>query len=73
MSEAPSREKDWRYDSGAFQPLPVEAGRAVVLRAEGLTKIYAAVSESGRGGLELFRGLDLTVYAGDMVDRKSVV
>ncbi len=42
-------------------------GRKVVLRAEGLTKVYAAVSESGRGGLELFRGLDLTVFEGDMV------
>jgi lipoprotein-releasing system ATP-binding protein len=43
-----------------------------VLRAEGLTKTYAAVSggqggATGRGELELFRGLDLAVYAGEMV------
>ena len=43
-------------------------GRAVVLRAVGLTKTYAAVSEaSGRGAVELFRGLDLAVHAGEMV------
>lgn len=41
-------------------------GREVVLRAEGLTKVYSEVSE-GVGGLELFRALDLTVYAGEMV------
>ena len=51
----------------SLQPLPAMMGRKVVLRAEGLTKVYAAVSESGRGGLELFRGLDLTVFEGDMV------
>jgi lipoprotein-releasing system ATP-binding protein len=39
-----------------------------VLRAEGLTKIYAAVpGAAGRGDLELFRGLDLTIYSGEMV------
>ncbi len=42
----------------------------VVLRAEGLTKRYAAVAggaKSGRRELELFRGLDLEVRAGEMV------
>jgi len=40
------------------------------MRAVGLTKIYAAVSDaggSGRASLELFRGLDLRVHAGEMV------
>jgi len=55
------------FEDGSLQPLPAVMGRKVVLRAEGLTKVYAAVSESGRGGLELFRGLDLTVYVGNMV------
>ena len=42
----------------------------VVLRAEGLTKRYPAVSRDarrGRGEMELFRGLDLEVRAGEMV------
>ncbi len=41
-----------------------------VLRAVGLTKRYAAVSASGKGGrgeLELFRGLELEVRAEEMV------
>ena len=50
---------------------PLVAGEdaaPVVLRAEGLTKRYAAVSrQSGRGELELFRGLDLEVRRGEMV------
>ena len=44
--------------------------RTVVMRAVGLTKIYAAVSEgagAARPALELFRGLDLKVHAGEMV------
>jgi lipoprotein-releasing system ATP-binding protein len=49
---------------------------AVMLRAEGLTKIYPAVAGSGRAGGEesagrdevvLFRGLDFEVAAGEMV------
>ncbi len=48
------------------QTLSTADVRPVVLRAEGLTKVYAEVSE-GAGGLELFRGLDLTVHAGEMV------
>ena len=57
-----------RFESeGTLEPLPMSAGRAVVMRAVGLTKVYSDVSEHGRGGLELFRGLDLTVHAGDMV------
>src|SRR5260370_26840086 len=57
-----------------LEPLPLVAGRAVVLRAVGLTKTYAAVARAGSGTaaaaapvLELFRGLDLTVHAGEMV------
>ena len=44
--------------------------RTVVMRAVGLTKVYPAISggnEVGRGELELFRGLDLKVHAGEMV------
>ena len=38
------------------------------MRAVGLTKTYPAVSDgAGRGALELFRGLDLKVHAGEMV------
>ena len=39
------------------------------MRAVGLTKIYPAVRMTGGSGgaLELFRGLDLTVHAGEMV------
>ncbi|MDW5266032.1 MULTISPECIES: ABC transporter ATP-binding protein [Acidobacteriaceae] len=49
-------------------PLPGATEATVVLRAEGLTKSYAAVpGAAGRGELELFRGLDLVVHAGEMV------
>jgi lipoprotein-releasing system ATP-binding protein len=58
-------------NEGSLEPLPVVLERTVVLRAEGLTKIYAAVSDGskaqGRSALELFRGLDLKVHAGEMV------
>ena len=45
---------------------------AVMLRAVGLTKVYPAVSAgasdaAGRGEVVLFRGLDLSVAAGEMV------
>lgn len=51
-----------------LEPLPGSVERTVVLRAEGLTKSYAAVpGAAGRGELELFRGLDLVVHAGEMV------
>lgn len=64
MSESVSR----FMNEGSLQPLPLATERAVVLRAVGLTKTYAAVSEaSGRGALELFRGLDLEIHAGEMV------
>jgi lipoprotein-releasing system ATP-binding protein len=56
-------------DSG-LQPLPAVRERTVVMRAEGLTKAYPAVSGGAgaeRGALELFRGLDLKVHAGEMV------
>jgi lipoprotein-releasing system ATP-binding protein len=62
---------DVRFENeGSLEPLPVMRERTVVMRAVGLTKIYAAVSGetgSGRGALELFRGLDLKVHAGEMV------
>ncbi len=64
MSEGISRFEN----EGSLEPLPVAAGRAVVLRAVGLTKTYAAVANAaGNGGLELFRGLNLTIHAGEMV------
>lgn len=51
-----------------LEPLPVAGARPVVLRTQGLTKTYAPVSAAeGQGGLELFRGLNLTVRAGEMV------
>nr|WP_218892216.1 ABC transporter ATP-binding protein [Granulicella arctica] len=46
-----------------MEPLPIVVEHAAVLRAVGLTKTYA----TGRGELELFRGLDLTVRQGEMV------
>jgi lipoprotein-releasing system ATP-binding protein len=64
-------EGDVRFENeGALEPLPVVRERTIVMRAVGLTKAYAAVSEgsgSGREALELFRGLDLRVHAGEMV------
>ncbi len=62
-------EGDVRFE-GSLEPLPIVRERTVVMRAVGLTKIYAAVSEgagSARPALELFRGLDLKVHAGEMV------
>ena len=54
-----------------LEPFPQVMERAVVLRAVGLTKRYAAVGSgaagSGAGELELFSALDLTVHAGEMV------
>jgi lipoprotein-releasing system ATP-binding protein len=69
-------EGDVRFENeGTLEPLPVVRERTVVMRAVGLTKIYAAVAgKSGssskgseRAALELFRGLDLKVHAGEMV------
>lgn len=52
----------------SLQPLPVAPDRPrVVMRAEGLTKVYAQVAGDTGPGLELFRGLDLVVHAGEMV------
>lgn len=57
-------------NEGTLEPLPLVKERSVVMRAVGLTKTYAAVSArtgAGRPALELFRGLDLKVHAGEMV------
>ena len=55
-------------DAKSLQPLPEHMQRPpVVLRAEGLTKAYAPISAESRTGLELFRELNLTIHAGDMV------
>jgi lipoprotein-releasing system ATP-binding protein len=66
LSEADSGES--RSD---LEPFPRLMERAVVMRAVELTKTYAAVSKTGatgaRGDVELFRGLNLTVHAGEMV------
>jgi lipoprotein-releasing system ATP-binding protein len=53
--------------SGALQPFPEARGPRVVLRAEGLTKVYPAVAGAAGGEVELFRGLDLEVHSGEMV------
>ncbi len=53
--------------SGMLQPFPEARGPRVVLRAEGLTKVYPAVKGGSAGEVELFRGLDLKVRAGEMV------
>lgn len=53
--------------SGTLQPFPQEREPRIVLRAESLTKIYPAVAGAARGEVELFRDLDLTVHAGEMV------
>ncbi len=65
---------DVRYEGeGSLEPLPVAMQRSVVMRAVGLTKVYAAFSQDAgsaqteRLALELFRGLDLKVHAGEMV------
>jgi lipoprotein-releasing system ATP-binding protein len=56
------------WEAERLQPLPGTTARKVVLRAEGLTKTYAAVpGAAGQGELELFRGLDLEVHAGEIV------
>jgi lipoprotein-releasing system ATP-binding protein len=53
--------------SGALQPFPEASRPRVVMRAEGLTKVYPAVSGAARGEVELFRELDLIVRAGEML------
>src|SRR5271154_1969156 len=64
-------EGDVRFENeGTLEPLPVVRERTVVMRAVGLTKTYAAVAGKAgpeRPALELFRGLDLKVHAGEMV------
>ncbi|HEY2040979.1 MAG TPA: ABC transporter ATP-binding protein [Edaphobacter sp.] len=53
--------------SGTLQPFPQTSEPRIVLRAEGLTKVYPAIAEAAAGEVELFRGLDLEVQAGEMV------
>ncbi len=53
--------------TGSLQPLSLTAKPPIVLRASGLTKIYPAVPGASRGDVELFRGLDLVVHAGEMI------
>lgn len=53
---------------GSLEPLPVLPDHPrVVMRAEGLTKVYPGVSGEAKAGLELFRDLNLVVHAGEMV------
>ncbi len=53
-----------RFQSaGTLEPLPLTTEAVPLLRAIALSKIYA----TGRGRLELFRDLDLTVRQGEMV------
>lgn len=65
-------EGDVQFENeGSLEPLPIVRERSLVMRAVGLTKTYAAVSDSGkaqsRTSLELFRGLDLRVHVGEMI------
>src|SRR3954447_21398043 len=53
--------------TGALQPFPESREPRVILRAEGLTKVYPAVEGAAMGEVELFRGLNLTVRAGEMI------
>lgn len=51
-------------DSDGLEPLPsIPLPRRIVLQAVGLAKSY----KTGKGELELFRNLDLTIRAGEMV------
>jgi lipoprotein-releasing system ATP-binding protein len=52
--------------SDSLQPLPATTPPTAVLRAVDLTKAYPAAA-AGRGEIELFRGLNLTVHAREMV------
>ncbi len=72
MTESNSYDGEVWFEGGEnLEPLPRVVERTVVLRAAGLTKTYAAVSDGGksqgRPALELFRGLDLKVHAGEMI------
>ena len=53
---------DTLQDASRLEPI-IPQPHDPILRASGLTKTYA----TGRGTLELFRSLDLEVYAGEMV------
>ncbi|HZY63178.1 MAG TPA: ABC transporter ATP-binding protein [Edaphobacter sp.] len=56
------------HEAERLQPLPETPGPRIILRAEALTKVYAAVSGSAsQVDLELFRGLNLNIYSGEMV------
>lgn len=50
-------------NAGTLEPLPLSTEAIPLLRATALSKTYA----TGRGRLELFRDLDLTVQQGEMV------
>lgn len=50
-----------------LEPLHDSPGPPVVLRAEALTKIYPAVTGKAGGEVVLFRDLNLTVRAGEIV------
>jgi lipoprotein-releasing system ATP-binding protein len=72
MSEGERESNGREANDLGLEPLVREDQRAVVLRTEGLTKRYAAVTraggqKAGPGELELFRGLNLEVFAGEMV------
>jgi lipoprotein-releasing system ATP-binding protein len=49
------------------EPLHAYATARVVLRAQGLAKVYPAVAAGSRGEVILFRGLDLSVHEGEIV------
>ena len=63
----PNKGKVRYANEGTLAPLPVMEP-PVVMRAVGLSKSYPAVSgRAGGGALELFRGLELEIRAGEMI------
>ena len=54
-------------DSGRLEPLFGEAAARVVMRAEGLTKVYPKIGAGGGGEIVLFRELSFAIRAGEMV------
>ena len=62
MSAAEDAGEEFRLESPGGQ-----AAARVVLRTEGLSKIYPAAAAGSRGEVVLFQGLNLAVQAGEMI------
>jgi lipoprotein-releasing system ATP-binding protein len=65
--EAPQDDAALSDSVRGLEPLPVVRERTVVMHTVGLTKIYAAVPAESGAALELFRGISLKIFAGEMV------